>query len=674
MNSLAQHRSASSHRRAWAIVMAVAAAITVAMATLAPASSFGAEPPAVSSVAPGGGPLTGGTSVEVKGAHFTGATQVKFGATSAGSFTVISGSRIAASSPAAGAGTVDVTVTTPSGTSATGSADQFSFVSPPTVTGVSPAGGPEAGGSEVTITVTGTSLEEVTAVDFGLSPALFFVNNEGSITAFSPGGAGVVDVTVTAFGGTSPTSPADQFRYEPTPAVTGVSPETGLAAGGDTVTITGAGFVEPPQVRFGSAAAASVVLESESSLTAVAPKGTPGETVDVTVTTLGGTSPTSAADHFRYLQTAPLLVTSVSPGEGAFTGGTPVTINGSALVGATAVDFGPASATSFRVIGEHKLKAIAPAGTGTVDVTVTTPEGTSPTSSADRFSYVAAPPTVESVSPVEAREKGGTKVVIKGANFSGATEVNFGSAGATSFVVNEKGTTITAIDPAAVDKATVDVTVTTPEGTSAVTPADRFTYTIALPVVMSVSPKEGAAAGGTNVSIGGEHFIEVSAVAFGSVGATSFTVNSAGSITAIAPAQTVGKVSVIVTTPVGTSALGQCKTFIGEEGPYSVCPIKDQFKVVEPTITSVTPSAGPAAGGDTVTVEGTGFGLGTTATAFAFGSAPAASVNCTSSMTCTVVTPAHAAGAVDVKATIVEADVVRRSTHRNRPADQYTYE
>ena len=81
-------------------------------------------------------------------------------------------------------------------------------------------------------------------------------------------------------------------------------------------------------------------------------------------------------------------------------------ISGSAFVGATEVDFGSTSATSFVVKSQNTIKAIAPPGTGTVDVTVTTPEGTSPTSSADQFSYVASPPTVEKVSPAEAAREG----------------------------------------------------------------------------------------------------------------------------------------------------------------------------------------------------------------------------------------------------------------------------
>ena len=54
-----------------------------------------------------------------------------------------------------GTGTVDVTVTTPSGTSATSSADQFTYLAAPTVTGISPTAGPLGGGTVVTITGTG---------------------------------------------------------------------------------------------------------------------------------------------------------------------------------------------------------------------------------------------------------------------------------------------------------------------------------------------------------------------------------------------------------------------------------------------------------------------------------------------------------------------------------------
>ncbi len=627
--------------------------------------------PHVTGVSPGRGPAGGGSSVTITGTDFAGATAVKFGSASASSFTVQSGTSITAVSPE-GMGAVDVTVIEPEATSATGPADLFTYVPPPTVTSVSPAGGPEAGGTTVTIAIAGAEPSEVTAVDFGMSPASFFANNEGSITAFAPPGTGVVDVTVTTvWGGTSLTSFADQFKYVPPPSITAVTPETGPAAGGTSVTITGSGLEGATAVYFGSASATSFTAESESSLTAISPAGTSGETVDVTVTTLGGTTTASANDRFRYLQTAPLLVTKLNPSSGELAGGTPVVISGSAFVGATAVHFGSVSAASFLVRGERKIMAIAPAGTGVVDVTVTTPEGVSPTSSADRFSYVASPPAVEAVSPVEAREKGGTKVTIKGTNLLGATAVHFGPAPASSFAVNATGTVITAVDPPAeaAGKATVDVVITTPEGTSPVTSADHFTYRLMAPIVTGLSINKGPATGGTTLTISGNGFIEVSAVNFGSVGATSFTVNSGKSITATSPAETVGNVGVTVTTPLGVSGPGEC-TIYREGRKHVLCASHERFRFVEPTVTSVSPDTGPTAGGTTVTISGSGFAVGTEATAFYFGAkALASSVECSSITTCTAVVPPHAAGTVSVAAKILGT---KRSAG-NPPADEFTY-
>jgi IPT/TIG domain len=630
--------------------------------------------PNVTGVSPNRGVANGGTSVTVTGSDFSAATAVKFGSSNATSFKVNSQSSITAVSPE-GVGTVDVTVSDPEATSPISPADQFTFVPPPTVTSVTPAGGPEAGGTEVTITATGTNANEVTAVDFGMSPASFFANNEGSITAFSPSGAGVVDVTVTAFGGTSLTSFADQFSYAPPPTLTGISPETGAAAGGTPVTITGANFEEGAAVHFGSASATSVVVNSESSITAVSPIGTPGESVAVTVTTFGGTTPTSEADRFRYLQTAPLHVGKVTPNSGPLIGGTAVTIGGGAFVGATAVRFGSASAASFVVKGEHAIEARAPAGAGTVDVTVTTPEGTSPTSPADQFSYVASPPIVDAVSPSEGHERGGMRVKITGTGFIGAAEVRFGSAPATSIVVNRKGTEISVVDPAAeaVGQATVDITVISPEGTSPLTPADRFTYLIPPPIISGLSTHKGPAGGGTTVTISGEHFVGVTAVDFGSVGATSFVVNSSKVITAISPAETSDKVNVTATTPAGLSGPGECVIFT-EEGPERVpCIPRDHFIFEAPTITSITPNNGSTAGGTTVEITGTGFGVGTSTTAFHFGGTPqATSVDCTSSTRCTLVSPTHAAGTIDVKAKVLESSAAGES-HLDPPADQFTY-
>lgn len=73
--------------------------------------------------------------------------------------------------------------------------------------------------------------------------------------------------------------------------------------------------------------------------------------------------------------TAPPVVSSLSPTSGP--PGIMVTITGASLTGATVVDFGPTPAPTFTVNSPTTIVAKAPAGSGTVAVTVTTPGGTS---------------------------------------------------------------------------------------------------------------------------------------------------------------------------------------------------------------------------------------------------------------------------------------------------------
>ena len=233
----------------------------------------------------------------ITGSDLSGATEVDFGGVSAPFAVNPDGSIIALAAPAA-AGAVDVTVITDGGASAPSAADLFTYLPAPVVSGVSPSGGPLAGGTAVTIT--GTDLSGASEVDFGGVPASFAANADGSITAVSPAGAaGAVDVTVITDGGASAPTAADQFTYaDPAPVVTGVSPSSGSVAGGTAVTITGTDLSGASEVDFGGVPA-SFAVNADGSITAVSPAGAAGA-VDVTVITDGGASAPSAADQFSY--------------------------------------------------------------------------------------------------------------------------------------------------------------------------------------------------------------------------------------------------------------------------------------------------------------------------------------------------------------------------------------
>ena len=188
------------------------------------------------------------------------------------------------------------------------------FVPVPRLTGVSLTSGPAAGGT--TLTITGTAFTGATAVDFGGDPAASFTMiSDTSITAVSPAASGgTVDITVTTAGGTSAASPADQFTFIDAPSVSGISPNSGPVTGGTEVTITGANFIDVGGVNFGEDPAGFTVND-DTSITAVSPGAEAPDTVHVTVTNLGGTSPTSAADRFMYTTTAVCGDGILGPGE-----------------------------------------------------------------------------------------------------------------------------------------------------------------------------------------------------------------------------------------------------------------------------------------------------------------------------------------------------------------------
>ena len=344
-------------------------------------------------------------------------------------------------------------------------------------------------------------------------------------------------------------------------AVTAVSPIAGPASGGESVTITGAGFNGVTAVQFGSTNATSYSVTNSTQIVAVAPAESVGPPVDITVTNPANTSAVSSADQFTYEATP--TVTSLSPASGALVGGTSVTITGTNLTGATAVDFGVQAATAYTVVSQTSITATSPAvaSATSVDLTVTTPVATSAAAPADQFTYNPVP-TVTGVSPSTGNTAGGTAVTITGTGLTGATAVKFGSVSATSFSISS-ATSISVTSPAG--SGSVDVTVTVAGGTSATSPADQFTYETG-PTVTAVSPMTALVAGGTTVTITGTNFTGVDGVSFGSTAAASYSFNSSTAITAMAPAGSAGTVDVTVTTPSATSGTSAADGFTYEGG------------------------------------------------------------------------------------------------------------
>ena len=180
-------------------------------------TSCGSSQPTVKHVFPIGNPKSEIVKVLITGSCLSGATHVMFGSVAATSFTVGYLGNIQASPPQQPAGTVNVTVTTPGGTSAVNTpGDQYTYYLP-RVLQVLPNHGPVTGGNTVLIRGQMFSGTPAPTVSFGTGnfSSSVVVASDGVIHALvPPHSSGTVDVQVTAFTGSSLPAPADHYTYK----------------------------------------------------------------------------------------------------------------------------------------------------------------------------------------------------------------------------------------------------------------------------------------------------------------------------------------------------------------------------------------------------------------------------------------------------------------------------
>ncbi|MED7950066.1 IPT/TIG domain-containing protein [Kitasatospora sp. NPDC058406] len=179
--------------------------------------------------------------------------------------------------------------------------------------------------------------------------------------------------------GSGPQAPATQAA----PVVAALGTTTGPGTGGTPVTLTGTGL-DNGFVLFGDSVAAGSCTATGCAVTAPGGSGS----VPVTVVTPGGSA--TAATTFDYTGAAPPApaapaVTGLTTSTGPAAGGTQIYVQGAGLANGT-VRFGGVPATRYSC-GPALCSATAPAGSGVVDVTVTTAGGTSAPVTAGRFTY-----------------------------------------------------------------------------------------------------------------------------------------------------------------------------------------------------------------------------------------------------------------------------------------------
>jgi Domain of unknown function (DUF4082)/IPT/TIG domain len=268
----------------------------------------------------------------------------------------------------------------------------------PTLSSISPTLGPVSGGTMVTLT--GSNFADGATVSFGSAGAssVTFISATELEAVSPPGSAGNASVVVTNPGGQS-ASLANAFIYSSGPTVTSVSPNSGSASGGTTVTITGSGFESGAMVAFGVTAATSVTVLSSTEIQAVTPTE-PAGSESVTVTnpdsgmgslpsafqfasaSVGGLQPqiTAATTDPGAANSSATCVNQLPVGATAMC---TLTITGLNFQSGATVTLGAAgAATNVNVVNSTTITATVPTyGTPEtyVNITVTNPGGLSST-------------------------------------------------------------------------------------------------------------------------------------------------------------------------------------------------------------------------------------------------------------------------------------------------------
>lgn len=279
----------------------------------------------------------------------------------------------------------------------------------------------------------------------------------------------------------------------------------------------------------------------------------------------GSVSPAATSNAATLTIVVAPSITAISPSSGPVAGGTSVTLSGADLSGASSVMFAGTAATSFTVVNDTTITAITPAhAAGAGDVSVTTSGGTAALTNG--YAYIA-PSTDATLSNLTLDSGTLEPAFASGTMGYTASVANSVSSIAVNPTVNETNATVkvnggtvasgsASSFPLSVGANTITVVVTAEDGTTAKT----YTLTVmraaaAVPTLASVSPSSGPIAGGTSVTIAGTNFTGATAVTFGGVAASSFTINSDTAITATVPAHAAGAVDIVVVAPDGTATM-----------------------------------------------------------------------------------------------------------------------
>jgi len=349
--------------------------------------------------------------------------------------------------------------------------------------------------------------------------------------------------------------------------ISAIAPESASVVGGDAVTITGAGFTSNTTVHFGGLRARSVTVDGSRFITAVTPMHPAGA---VSVLVANNESISTLDGRFNFVcPAAPdrtmVLLVLLAGALGGLVHGLrsfywyvgeqkllwqwvpmyvvlPFSSSALGFVFYLVIRAGlyqPTAGTSYLLIGvaalvgmfsaqaAEKLKDIAEGLFAKVQGGSNQAPPASPTT--------VAAPAITTIKPASGPLAGGTVVTIAGTGFAPQSAVRFGRTPSPQ-VTHVNATTLKAVAPSHTSSEAVDMGVTVP-GKPEIVKAAAFTYAAPKGKITKVDPKEGAAAGGTAVTVTGEQFTQNVSVLFGEEPAASVKFVDATTLNVTTPRQ-----------------------------------------------------------------------------------------------------------------------------------------
>lgn len=459
--------------------------------------------PVLLELSPTRGPVDGGVPLLITGENFTSDARVLLGLSPLQRIEVVSDTQIIGLTPPGLPGAVDVKVITAYGDDLI--PQGFTYFEPLDADSIDPASSPTEGGTEATLRGSGFTANTQVLIHGRPAIGVTLLDDSTIQLTTPPGPVGLADVRVIDLN--SEASLPDAVRYFEPLSLDRVLPAAGPRAGGDTVTLHGAGMTPGTTARFGTLDVPTTFVD-ENTLTAVTPPGPLGF-VNISLHNDNGVAGLINGYYYFAPNNDRLAVYGIGPSEGPVSGGQEVVIIGERLNSADLrISLGGRPVQVLEVTPTTVTALTPPGERGLVDLEVSTADGE--VTLEDAYTWLATV-AVEAVEPASGPLEGGNEVVIRGQGFGDAPVVFFGALQAE--VTATSDTALTVIAPPG-SLATVDVEVRTAGLRGRL--ADAYTWT--QPVeVFGLRPTSGSISGNTLVVIRGQGFLQIPAISFGRV-------------------------------------------------------------------------------------------------------------------------------------------------------------